>query len=50
MNALFDYPDSEGNREIYTPLAAELRRQEILMREFEEQRTSYEQDTEQAIR
>jgi hypothetical protein len=25
-NALWDYPDEEGNREIYAPLAAELRR------------------------
>jgi hypothetical protein len=37
-NGLLDYPDENGEREIYQPLASELRRQHILFERAEEQR------------
>ncbi len=38
-NGLWDYPDDQGNREIYEPLAEELRRQQAIFQQVYEKRS-----------
>jgi hypothetical protein len=45
FNGLFDYPNAEGRRNIYEPLAAELANQQHLFDQLEKEQELHDQTT-----